>query len=100
MFRIRFEKYPTGITLRFEGRFVSEFVEEAKKLILKSVLPSAFLVALSHVTFADAAGEEALTWFGGVGAKFVANSSYSLDLCERLRLRLLRKPARKRARSK
>jgi hypothetical protein len=46
-------------------------------------------VDLSEVTFADAAGEEALQWLRSVGAKFVAESSYALHLCERLHLPLL-----------
>jgi hypothetical protein len=89
MFRISVDEKPAGVTLRVEGRFVGHFAEEATHSIMRRNLPAELAVDLSEVTFADAAGEEALKWLCGVGAKFVAESSYALHLCERLHLPLL-----------
>lgn len=96
MFRITFQERPTGVTMRVEGRLVADFAEQAKELIVGRDLPADLVVDLSEATFADSAGEEALSWLSGVGAKFVADGSYSLHLCERLHLPLLPVLARKR----
>ena len=92
MFRITFDEDSTGVIMHIEGRFVGDFAEETKQLIVCRNLPAELVVDLSEITFADSAGEEALKWLSGIGAKFVADGSYSLDLCERLQLPLS-KPA-------
>ena len=85
---------PTGFHMRLEGRFVGQFAEEVKQLI---VLHTAEVVVdLSDVTLADAAGEEALRCLRSLGAKFMAESSYALHLCERLQLPLLSAAVRRR----
>ncbi len=86
MFRITSVDHPNGITIRIEGRLVGHFAQEATQAIAASDLPAAFVVDLSDVTFADSAGEEALRWLVRIGAKFVADNSYALHLCERLQL--------------
>jgi hypothetical protein len=86
MFRISFDEHLAGVTVRIEGRFAGHFAGEAKQSILRRTFPAELVVDLTEVTFADGAGEDALTWLSGVGAKFVAESSYALHLCERLRL--------------
>ena len=88
MFRITFKERPTGVTMLVEGRLVADFAEQAKELIVRRNLPAELVVDLSEVTFADSAGEEALSWLSGLGAKFAAESSYALSLCERLQLKL------------
>ena len=88
MVRITFEEHPAGVTMRVQGRLVAQFAEEAKQSIVRRKLPAELVVDLSDVTFADSAGEEALRWLSGLGAKFVADGSYSLHLCERLHLPL------------
>lgn len=47
------------------------------------------VVDLTEVTFVDSVGEQVLLFFGQFGAEFVAETSYSLDICERLHLRLV-----------
>jgi len=89
MFRITFKERPTGVTVCVEGRLVADFAEQAKELIVRRDLPDDLIVDLSEVTFVDSEGEEALSWLSRVGAKFLAESSYSLFLCERLQLKLL-----------
>jgi hypothetical protein len=96
MFRITVDKHAAGGTMRIEGRFVAHFAEEAKQAIISRNLPAELVVDLSDVTFADAAGEEALRWLRRLGAKFVAENSYALHLCERLHLPLLVVAARTR----
>ena len=88
MVRISFEDHLTGVMMRVQGRLVAQFAEEAKQSIIRRKLPAELVVDLSDVTFADSAGEEALRWLSGLGAKFVADGSYSLHLCERLQLPL------------
>ena len=48
------------------------------------------VVDLTDVTFIDSVGEEVLSFFGRFGAEFAASTSYTLDVCERLDLRLAR----------
>ncbi len=86
MFRISFKELPTGMTMLLDGRLAADFAEQTKELIIHNNLPAELIVDLSEVTFADRAGEEALQWLAGIGAKFGADSSYSLNLCERLQL--------------
>ncbi len=86
MFRITFDEHLAGVTVRIEGRFAGHFAEEAKQSLLLQTFPTELVVDLTEVTFADGAAEEALSWLSGVGANFVAESSYALHLCERLRL--------------
>lgn len=74
-----------------EGRFVGKYASDALNLILRQDLPSKLVVNLSEVNFVDAVGEDVLSRFGRLGMKFVAESAYSLDVCERLRLPLVRK---------
>ncbi len=88
MFRMEFEEVGTELVVRIEGRFVGHFAEEAKQLIVRRKIPSKLRVDLSDVTFVDLSGEEALLWLGHIGADFVAETSYSLDICERLCLPL------------
>ena len=88
MFRMEFEELGTSLTIRILGRFVGHFAEEAKLLIARRKVPERLTVDISEMTFVDLNGEESLTWLSRVGASFVAQSSYSLDVCDRLRLRL------------
>jgi hypothetical protein len=39
---------------------------------------------LTEVTFGDSAGETTLSSFSGLGAKFLAEETYVLDVCKRL----------------
>lgn len=86
MFRISFEQGSTGLTMRIEGRLAGHFADEARQLVALRNQPARLVVDLSDVTFADAAGENALLWLSAIGGKFVANTLYSLHLCDRLHL--------------
>jgi hypothetical protein len=72
--------------MAFEGRFAGEHAEHARMLI-KRCPPGVKLIAdLTEVVFIDSVGEEVLSFFGRLGAGFIAPTSYTLDLCERLHL--------------
>jgi len=90
MFRMEVVELGPEMTLRIEGRFVGHFAEEAKLLVTRQKAPAGLKVDISELTYVDANGEEALTWLGQIGAKFVAERSYALDVCERLDLALAR----------
>ncbi len=88
MFRMEFEHTGTGLTARVQGRLAGHFAEEAKQVIVRPNLHATLILDISEVTFVDGSGEEALTWLSHMGATFVAETSYALDICERLRLPL------------
>ncbi len=88
MFRMEFVELGPELTVRIEGRFVGHFAEEARLLIARQKLPMGLKVDVSDLTYLDLQGEEALTWLAHIGARFIADTSYSLDVCERLGLRL------------
>jgi len=88
MFRIIFDEHSSTVIIRIAGRFVSHYAQETRELVALSKLPKEFVVDLSDVIFADSFGESVLRWLKEIGAKFVADSSYSLHLCERLDLPL------------
>lgn len=90
MFRMEFIEIGPELTVRIEGRFVGYFPDEARSTIARRKIPAGLIVDISDVTYVDLHGEEALTWLGQIGARFVADSSYALDLCERLHLRIAR----------
>ena len=89
MLRMEFHELPDSMTMRMEGRFVGDFAEHARMLVARSKVPSSLVVDLSEVSFIDATGEEVLVWFKEVGVKFVADSAYSGDVCNRLQLPLV-----------
>jgi hypothetical protein len=86
MFRITCDENSGGVHMRVEGRLGSQFADVAKELIFGRNLHVDLVVDLSEVSYADSGSEEALRWLRSLGAKFVADSSYSLHLCERLQL--------------
>jgi hypothetical protein len=86
MLRVEVHDASSTTWLRVEGRFVGAFAEDTKAMVVRCKLPSHLVVDLSELMFVDAEGEEVLLWLARIGAQFVANSFYSLDVCERLRL--------------
>src|SRR5512133_1941121 len=90
MLRVEFRDAPNRVIMRMEGRFVGEYAEETKNLVNRN-LPARIVVDLSEVTFVDGVGEQVLSWLSQIGAKFLADSSYARDICERLRLPKARK---------
>jgi len=78
--------------LKLEGRLTAVDAEHIQSLIMRAaqVLANTLMVDLTEVTFVDSVGETVLSFLGRLGAEFVAETAYSLDVCERLGLRLSR----------
>lgn len=82
---------PVGVlTLKLEGRFAGADAEHTRMLIARSPVDVRLVVDLTDVVFVDAIGENVLLFLGRLGAEFVASTSYTFDVCERLRLPLAR----------
>ena len=90
MLRVEIHNYPQTLSLRLEGRFTGDDAENTRTLMTRCREGMRLLVDLTDVTFIDSIGEEVLSFFGRFGAEFVAQTSYSLDVCERLHLPLAR----------
>ena len=90
MLRIEVEDSDNALTLILQGRLVGEQAVNARGLLLTRYRPGMRLVVdLREVTFVDAAGEDLLFSFGGFDAEFIADTSYSRYICERLHLRVV-----------
>jgi len=90
MLRIEIEDSYNALTLILQGRLVGEQAVNTRALLLTRYRPGMRLVVdLREVTFVDASGEDLLSSFGGFGAEFIADSSYSRYICERLHLRIV-----------
>lgn len=94
MLRIEFQDMANAKTIRMEGRVVGRFAEDAREIVTRCMTDSKVVVNLSEVSFVDAVGEELLSSLGRIGVKFVAESAYALDVCDRLKLPLLRRRSR------
>ena len=76
----------TTLICRLEGRFTREGAEEVRRLVTRCDTSLEFVVDLTEVLFIDATGEEVLLFVKRLGSQFVAETSYSRDICERLEL--------------
>jgi hypothetical protein len=88
MLRVDIRDSANVLSLKLEGRFTSKDAENTRTLMARCHDGVSLIVDLTEVTFIDSVGEEVLSFFGGFGAEFVAQTSYTLDICERLHLRL------------
>lgn len=76
-----------------EGQFVGNYARDAFQWFLRQHHPTKLLVDLSEVTLVDTVGEDVLSCLGRLGVRFIGDSAYALNFCERLRLPLAKKPA-------
>jgi len=88
MLRVEMLDSADGLNLRLEGRFSGEDAVQTRTLLSRCGAGTRLIVDLTEVVFIDAVGEDVLSFFGRFGAQFVAPTSYSLDVCERLQLPL------------
>jgi|SRR5208337_4705240 len=93
MFRAEIQWLASGPTLKLEGRLVADWAEQARRLVTNDVVPKGLIIDLAEVSYVDSVGEQLLTWFGSVGAEFVAGNVYAVSVCERLRLSTLERAA-------
>jgi len=90
MLRVQTQKLDGALTCRLEGRFTGKGAEEVRTLVTRCDSKLELVVDLTDVMFIDAIGEEVLLFVKRLGAQFVAETSYSRDVCERLQLPLIR----------
>lgn len=88
MLRVDIRDSANVLSLKLEGRFTSTDAENTRTLMARCHDGVSLIVDLTEVTFIDSVGEEVLSFFGVFGAEFVAQTSYTLDICERLHLRV------------
>ena len=71
----------------WKAEFTGEGAEEVRRLVTRCDSKLQLIVDLTDVMFIDCVGEEVLLFVNRLGAQFVAETSYSRDVCERLQLR-------------
>jgi STAS domain-containing protein len=91
MLRVEIQGSPDTLILKLEGRFTGDDAEHSRSLLAHCLGGVKLVVDLTEVTFIDSVGEEVLSFFGRFGAEFVAQTSYTVDICERLHLRVARR---------
>jgi len=91
MLRVETQRLEGALICRLEGRFTGEGAEEVRRLVTHCDSKLELVVDLTDVMFIDAIGEEVLLFVKRLGARFVAETSYSRDVCERLQLALIGK---------
>jgi anti-anti-sigma regulatory factor len=89
MLRVETQELDGALTCRLEGRFTGKGAEEVRTLVTSCDSKLELVVDLTDLMFIDAVGEEVLLFAKRLGAQFVAETAYSLDVCERLRLPLI-----------
>ncbi len=90
MLRAEMHDSDRGLVIRLEGRFAGEDAEHVRTLLTRQNIERRLVVDLKEVTFIDSLGEATLSLFGRLGAKFIAEDVYVLDVCKRLNLPLAR----------
>ena len=86
MLRVETQELDGALICRLEGRFTGKGAEEVRTLVTRCDNKLELVVDLTDVMFIDALGEEVLLFVKRLGAQFVAETSYSRDVCERLEL--------------
>ena len=92
MLRVETQELDGAFICRLEGRFTGKGAEEVRTLVTRCDSKLELVVDLTDVMFIDAIGEEVLLFVNRLGGQFVAETSYSRDICERLQLPLIGKP--------
>ena len=88
MLRVEMSDGTNAVIMRLEGRLCGEYAQHVRTLIRRCNLEMGLVVDLTKVTFVDSVGESVLSLLERLGADFVAENAYSLNLCERLHLPL------------
>ena len=91
MLRVQTQELDGALICRLEGRFTGKGAEEIRTLAARCDSKLDLVVDLTEVMFIDAIGEDVLLFVKRLGAQFVAETSYSRDVCERLQLPLIGK---------
>ena len=89
MLRVETQESDGALICRLEGRFTGEGAEQVRLLVTRCNTSLSLLIDLTEMIYIDAIGEEVLTLARKLGAQFIADTSYSRDVCERLHLPLV-----------
>jgi anti-anti-sigma factor len=90
MLRVETQDSANALIVKLEGRFSGNGAEDVRTLVTRCNTERGLVVDLTEVTFIDSVGEAVLSLFSRLGARFVAEDAYTLDVCERLHLPLAR----------
>ena len=93
MLRVKISHTVDILTFKLEGRLTGERAEQVRTLVTRSNIEMRLVVDITELMFVDAVGEEVLSFLKRLKAQFLAETAYSLDVCERLHLPLFRKEA-------
>ncbi|SRR6266542_3910337 len=96
MLRVEMHDGDGALIVRLYGRLSGEYADDIRNLLARCNPETRLVVDLTEVTFVDSVGEEVLLLFGRLPGEFIAENSYSKDLCERLQLPLARGMQRRR----
>ncbi len=88
MLRVEMQDSANASIIQLEGRFTGDWADHVRTLMSHYPPEVRLVVDLREVTFADDLGEDVLSFLKRLGAEFVADTSYTLDICERLHLPL------------
>jgi len=91
MLLVEMHNSSNAFIIRLEGRFTGEGAEHVRTLATRFHGEKTLVIDLTEGTFVDAVGEEVLSFLKRLGAEFLADTAYTLDVCERLHLPLARK---------
>ena len=89
MFRVETRELNGALICKLEGRFTGAGAEQVRMFVTRCDTKLKLVVDVTEVMFIDATGEEVLSLMKRLGARFVADTSYSRDICERLQLALV-----------
>ena len=90
MLRVETQQLDGSLICGLEGRFTGEGAEHVRLLVTRCDSKLELVIDLTEVMFIDAVGEDVLSFVKKLGGKFVAETAYSRDVCERLQLPLVR----------
>jgi anti-anti-sigma regulatory factor len=91
MLRIELQDSVKALIVGLQGRLTGDDAENVRMLAKRCNSERGLVVDLREVTFIDSVGEAALSFLRQLGAKFVAEDAYMLDVCERLHLPLMKR---------
>jgi hypothetical protein len=94
MLRADLDRRKNRLELRLAGRLVGPWAVQVKALVSRHFIQTGLVVNLSDVTYVDSFGEQLLIWLRDLRARFVAETCYARDVCERLELMLQQCPDR------
>ena len=90
MLRVKMQESLDVLTFALEGRLTGEGAEHLRSLVTRCDPDMRLVVDMTEVMFIDGIGEDVLSLLKRLGSEFIAETSYSLNVCERLGLPLVR----------